>query len=77
MYINLYTPRPHDAPLLRALWSLLDGIWAVLLGSWGVLMYVDNLSGTWRCSVLITWFKLSLSGVSLIWWGTWGRIPLL
>ena len=26
-----------SVPLLRALWSPLDGIWGVLKGSWGVL----------------------------------------
>ena len=31
-------PRPPNVPLLRALWSLLDGIWGVLKGSWGVLV---------------------------------------
>ena len=37
-----YTPglssRPPNVPLLRALWSLLDGIWGVLKCSWGVLV---------------------------------------
>ena len=34
-----YNPRPplFSVPLLRALWSLLDGVWGVLKGSWGVL----------------------------------------
>ena len=27
-----------NVPLLRALWSLLDGSWGVLEGSWGVLV---------------------------------------
>ena len=31
-------PRPPNVPLLRALWSLVDGIWGVLKGSWGVLV---------------------------------------
>ena len=30
-------PRPPNVPLLRALWSLLDGISGLLKGSWGVL----------------------------------------
>ena len=34
------SPRPPNVPLLRALWSLLDGIWGFLKGSWGVLAYV-------------------------------------
>ena len=29
---------PINVPLLRALWSLLDGIWGVLKGSRGVLV---------------------------------------
>ena len=28
-------PRPPNVPLLKALWSLLDGIWGVLKRSWG------------------------------------------
>ena len=32
-------PRPPNVPLLRALWSLLDGIWGVLKGSRGLLVY--------------------------------------
>ena len=31
-------PRPPNVPLLRALWSLVDGTWGVLKGSWGVLV---------------------------------------
>ena len=31
------SPAPPNVPLLRALWSLLDGIRGVLKGSWGVL----------------------------------------
>ena len=31
-------PRPPNASLVRALWSLLDGIWGLLKGSWGVLV---------------------------------------
>ena len=31
-------PSPANVPLLRALWSLLDGIWGVLKGSGGVLV---------------------------------------
>ena len=34
-------PRLPNVPLLRALWSLLDGIWGLLKGSWKV--YVLNL----------------------------------
>ena len=32
-----YQPCAPNVPLLRALWSLLDGIWGSLKGSWGVL----------------------------------------
>ena len=28
-------PRPPNVPLLRAIWSLLDGIWGLLKGSGG------------------------------------------
>ena len=35
-------PRPPNVPLLRALWSLLDGIWGLLKGSRGVLVHVHN-----------------------------------
>ena len=35
-----YLPRPPNVPLLRALWSLLDGIWGVLKGSWGLLVFI-------------------------------------
>ena len=31
-------PTSLNVPLLRALWSLLDGIWGSLKGSWGVLV---------------------------------------
>ena len=31
-----YGPRPPNVPLLRALWSLLDGIRGSLKASWGV-----------------------------------------
>ena len=30
-------PRPPNVPLLRTIWSLLDGIWGSLKGSWGLL----------------------------------------
>ena len=30
-------PRPPNVPLLRALWSVLDGIWGLLKGSLGIL----------------------------------------
>ena len=33
--ILVFLPRLPNVPLLRALWSLLDGIWGVLKGSWG------------------------------------------
>ena len=35
-------PRPPNVPLLRAIWSVLDGIWGVLKGSWGVLVNNHN-----------------------------------
>ena len=38
LYDRSPLPRPPNAALLRALWSLLDGIWGVLKGSWGVLV---------------------------------------
>ena len=42
-----YIPRPPNVPLLRALWSLVDGICGVSKGSWGVLdMDVDGCSTT-------------------------------
>ena len=30
--------KPPKVPLVRDLWSLLDGGWGVLTGSWGVLV---------------------------------------
>ena len=50
-------PRPPNVPLLRALWSLLDGIWCVLKGSWGVLVSADpqwSPTTTWYHSNRIT-----------------------
>ena len=32
---SVLLPRPPNVPLLRALWSLLDGIWGLLKGSLG------------------------------------------
>ena len=32
-------PTPPNIPLLRALWSVLDGTWGLLKGSWGVLVH--------------------------------------
>ena len=40
VFIYIYTPAPPNVPLLRALWSPLDGILGVLKGSWGVLVYI-------------------------------------
>ena len=34
---RLHYPTPPNVPLLRPLWSLLDGIGGSLKGSWGVL----------------------------------------
>ena len=34
-------PGPFNVPLLRGLWSLLDGISGVLKGSWGVLVVMN------------------------------------
>ena len=34
---------PPNVPLLRPLWSLLDGIWGVLKSSSGVLVYNEVL----------------------------------
>ena len=36
-------PRPPNVPLLRALWSLLDGTWGLLKGSSGVLVQTANM----------------------------------
>ena len=40
--------RPPNAPLLRALWSLLDGIWGIFKGSWRVLGYSTILASGLR-----------------------------
>ena len=39
-------PRAPNIPLLRALWSLLDGTWGVLKGSWGVLVKTGFFGST-------------------------------
>ena len=45
IWYMIYTYRPPNVPLLRAIWSLLDGIWGLLKGSWrgdheaGVVLY--------------------------------------
>ena len=39
--VQPHRSRPLNVPLLRALWSLLDGIWGSLKGSWGS-------AGDWR-----------------------------
>ena len=33
IYTYMYIPRPPHVPLLKALWSPLDGIWGVLKGN--------------------------------------------
>ena len=45
-------PRPPNVPLLRALWSLLDGIWGISKGSWGVLARTLNLQNRQHFSPL-------------------------
>ena len=37
VHVPIQGARPSNLPLLRALWTPLDGIWGVLKGSWGVL----------------------------------------
>ena len=57
-------PGPPTVPLLRALWSVLDGIWGVLKGSWRVLDILGLLGckgiekrcvGTLRAHLRGTW----------------------
>ena len=61
-------PWPPNAPLVRALWSLLDGIWRALKTTWAVLVYVDatmfirtqsnfKVATTWLVSRCQTWLK--------------------
>ena len=44
-----------NIPLIRALWSLLDGIWGLLKGSWGVLAAYTLSFGRLGYNVWRTW----------------------
>ena len=46
--LGLFLPRPPNLPLLRALWSPLNGTWGFLQRSWGA-----GIDLGWFCTVLL------------------------
>ena len=65
IYIH-HIPRPPNVPLLRALWSLLDGIWGSLKGSWGVLVYHIYIYVSLRSSRVLEALRVKPKGSFLL-----------